>query len=154
MKLIKRISDWIGRGSTHRKQMKRLGIFALLLLVVFFIPALICLWDDLNITCGDAKYKNYVIEHASEIRKHEEGNGEMYIIDTCEFNYYQDVTIRMNSDSCYTLVFWGDRDSWLWDFKLDKHFRVDIPYNRYKGENIDKDISVISLVTDLKNKAR
>ena len=98
------------------------------------------------VACGQTKYNNYVIDNADKIREYKEGNANVYIIDTCKLNYYQDVTIRMNSDSCYTLVFWGDRDSWLWRFKLDKHFTVDVPYNRYKGENVDKDMSVISAV--------
>lgn len=97
------------------------------------------------VACGQTKYKNYVIENADKLRKSDNAEN-VFIIDTCEFNYYQDVTIRMNSDSCYTLVFWGDRDSWLWDWKLDKHFTVDVPYNRYKGKKVDKDMSVISAV--------
>ena len=96
--------------------------------------------------CGNAKYKDYVINHASDIREYKEGNANVYIIDTCEFRYYQDVTIRMNDSNSYTLVFWGDRDSWLWRFKLDKHFTVDIPYNKHKGINVDKDMSVIRAV--------
>ena len=98
------------------------------------------------VACGNAKYNDYVIKHASEMRKYKEGNPNVYIIDTCKYRYYKDITIKMINDSCYALVFWGDRDSWLWDFKKDKYFTIDIPYNRYKGNNVDKDMSVVSAV--------
>ncbi len=75
--------------------------------------------------CGDTKYKKYVIEHSSEIRKYKGGNGDTYIIDTCNMKYWKDITIRRNSDSSYTVVFWRDRDLWLWMFRSEKSITMD-----------------------------
>jgi hypothetical protein len=87
--------------------------------------------------------KKYIIEHASMIVKDEYG----FKIDTCiGLPYYTDISIRVDSDSSYSVVFWGDRNSFLWNFKLDKTFSVDIPYNRYKNHNTELDEKIISLL--------
>lgn len=88
--------------------------------------------------------KNYIIEHQDDMIKYKTNR---YKIDTCEFNYYTDITIRI-SDSSYNVIFWGDRKSWKWGHKLDKYFEIDIPYNRYKGKNIDIDVEIIKILTE------
>jgi hypothetical protein len=96
----------------------------------------------------DNKCKKVIIENKKSIRYDAENN--VFKIDSTTFNYYTDISIKLNGDSCYYIVFWGDRDSWLWDFKLDKNFSIDIPYNRYKGKNIDKDVEIINILNSVK----
>jgi len=109
----------------------------------------IILYFVLSITiftsCSNDKYKDYIIEHSEEIYESDKAN-KLYKIDTCEYNYYTDVTIKLLDDSTYMVVFWGDRNSYLWDWKLDKVFTVDISYNNYKGIDVDKDRKIMKLI--------
>lgn len=102
----------------------------------------------LCVGCGNARYKNYVIEHADKIKK-SENTKNVYEIDSCDYKYYTNISIRMMGDSSYILVFWGNRDSWLWNWKLDKDISVDIPHNIYKGKNVEKDIRLINAIKKL-----
>lgn len=90
------------------------------------------------------KYKNYIIEHSDDIRVGRDSVN--FNIDSCKYNYFTDVTLQIHDDSSYRVIFWGDRDSWLWGIKLDDYFSVDIPYNRYKGKNVEKDIQIIEIL--------
>lgn len=96
--------------------------------------------------------KNYIIENSDKIVP----RGDIFTDDTFIYDidslkgYYTDITIRLNSDSSYSVVYWGDRDSWLWDFKLDYYYSVDIPYNRSKGIDVSKDIELINILKNIK----
>lgn len=59
-------------------------------------------------------------------------------------NYYTDVTFRLTSDSSYIVIFWGDRESCMWNIRKDFMFSVDIPYNRSKGKDVTRDIQLIN----------
>jgi hypothetical protein len=90
--------------------------------------------------------KKYIIDHASEIYKTE----DCFVIDTCiDRSYYTDVSIRINSDSSYSVVFWGNRESFLWNFRKDKSFTVDVPYKRYKGKNIKLDEQILFILKNI-----
>lgn len=39
----------------------------------------------------------------------------------------------------------GDRDSFLWELRKDKKIMSSIPYDRYKGKNVDIDVELISV---------
>jgi len=95
--------------------------------------------------CGNRKYKEYIIEHSSELRKNND-IPNIYNLDTCELSYYTDVTVSLIDDSSYSVVFWGDRDSWLWNWKLDKHFVVDDPYNNHKKINTTQDNEILKII--------
>ena len=101
------------------------------------------------------KYKNYVINHSDEIYMTEYG---VFKIDSCEIKYYTDISIRTTelifNDTAYSIIFWGDRNSWKWKYKKDKYFNVDVKYNRYNGENVDKDLMILYTLEliKLKNK--
>jgi hypothetical protein len=97
----------------------------------------------------DKGMKKYVLSH-KEMLKKEENN--LLMIPSTDYKYYKDITLRLldSADSTYQIVFWGDRESILWRFKLDKHITVSIPYNRYKGKDVNLDTQVFDLINNLK----
>jgi hypothetical protein len=123
------------------KKLSKFNIFSLLAALTGFTMFIISL--VLTTEISTKKCKKYIIEHVSLIYKNEHG----FKIDTCiGLPYYTDITIRMDSDSSYNVVFWGNRESFLWDFRLDKSFSVDIPYEKYKKHNTILDEELISLL--------
>ena len=96
----------------------------------------------------DKKIKKYVLAHKEMIRKEKYG----LVIPSTDYKYYKEITLRLvdNSDSAYQIVFWGDRESILWSFKLDKLVLVDVSYNRYKGKNVELDEKVFELINNTK----
>ena len=101
-------------------------------------------------SCGDNSYKDYILDHADQITKDESDDGAKYYrIDITESSYYTDITIRQLDDSSYTAVFWGDRESFLWDFRLDHDFTIDVPYNRYKNKNVERDVKILEALNKL-----
>jgi len=90
--------------------------------------------------------KNFIIENVDRI---EVLDSDYYEIDSLK-GYYTDVTIKFKSDSSYTVIYWGDRNSWLWDFKSDYFYTVDVPYNRSKGIDVSKDIKLLNVIKDIK----
>jgi ABC-type uncharacterized transport system auxiliary subunit len=95
----------------------------------------------------DKGMKKYVLAHKAMLKK-EENN--LLVIPSTDYKYYKDITLRLldGTDSTYQIVFWGDRESMLWRFKLDKHITVSIPYNRYKGKNVNLDTQVFDLIKE------
>jgi len=88
------------------------------------------------------------LAHKDMIKKTEYG----LVIPSTDYKYYKDITLRLldKSDSTYQIIFWGDRESILWDFKLDKDVRVTIPYNRYKDKDVALDVQVFELIKNFK----
>ncbi len=97
---------------------------------------------------SDKGMKKYVLAHKDMIKK----EGNILKISSTDFKYYKDVYLRLldGVDSTYQIVFWGDRNSKLWDFKLDKSITVTIPYNRYKNKNVNLDVQVFELINNFK----
>lgn len=58
--------------------------------------------------------------------------------------YYGEVSFTLTDDSSYVMVLWGDRESLWWNIRKDKVILVDVPYDRYKGRNVDLDVELIS----------
>jgi len=114
----------------------------------FIFTFLIFYWIGMQINKKE-NTKNFIITHERNIVTEKTGDNKLYVI---KFNrgYYTDMTIRMNSDSSYTIVKWGDRDSWMWGFKLDYHFDVDIPYDRSKGKDVSMDVELINIIKAIK----
>ena len=96
----------------------------------------------------DKKIKKYVLAHKDQIKKEKYG----LVIPSTDYKYYKDITLRLikGTDSTYQIVFWGDRESILWSFKLDKLVLVDVSYNRYKGKNVELDEKVFELINNTK----
>jgi len=90
--------------------------------------------------CNNNRFKRYVIEHRDDIVY----SGDNYFrIDSCDLKYYENVTIGMHDNNAYYMVFWGDRDSWQYQFRKDKHFQVDVKYERSKGRHVYNDLGVL-----------
>jgi hypothetical protein len=107
--------------------------------VIFFIITSFLFYKPSNKSC-----KKYIIKHANEIEK----NKNYFIIPNYDGLYYNEITIRLNDDG-YDVVYWGDRESFLWVFKLDKSFSVDTPYNKYKKYNTKLDEKILSLLKNI-----
>lgn len=84
--------------------------------------------------------KKYIIEHKDNIIKESESNYRLYSND---LKYYEEVTISIR-DNSYYIIFWGDRDSWKWNIKLDKNFSANIPYKEYKNKNVKLDKKLLT----------
>ena len=114
-------------------------IIGLILIITFTIIK----YEPIN------RSKYFIIKNKDKIKYVKDGDYSHYSIDSLK-GYYTDVSINLKSDSSYTVIFWGDRNSWLWDFKLDNYFTVDVPYNRYKGKDVEKDIEIINILKNIK----
>jgi len=87
--------------------------------------------------------KKYIIEHQDDITK---DGPNKYRLQTPDLNYYEEVTINLRSDKGYYIIFWGSRDSWKWNIKLDKNFDADIMYKEYKGKNTNLDRELLKTI--------
>jgi hypothetical protein len=113
--------------------------------IVFFIYAQV-----FNIT--ENRCKNYIIKHKNEIVSYKYNYFE---IKKCNLNYYTNITLKFYpKDSLYYLIFWGNRNSLLWNTRLDKNFLIDIRYNRYKNKNVKRDIEIYNLYKELKDSTK
>ena len=124
----------------------------LIILTSMIFGVLIGLWIISLIHTSENECKKYIIEHQGEIKNDssnewwDSSRTKYFKITSCDWKYFTDITIKKIDDSCYSVVFWGNRDSWWWDIKSDTYFTVDITYNKYKGKNVDKDIKIIEIL--------
>ena len=126
--------------------MKKLNkLKSILVSMGLIITTILCIF---NINTHN-KSKNFIIRNKDKIKYIENGDYSHYSIDSLS-GYYTDVSIHLTSDSTYKIIFWGDRNSWLWDYKLDYYFTEDIPYNRSKRKNIEKDVEIINILKNIK----
>jgi len=100
----------------------------------------------------DEYYKDLVIKHSDDIvatgkdvNYDNHKDKVHYKINELDHYYYEEVTIVRTGDN-YRIILWGNRDSWLWGFRTDKSIEVDIPYNRYKGKDVTKDLLIIDIL--------
>ena len=92
---------------------------------------------------SDRQCKKYIISHADDLRRSKQ-NPFILRIDSLELDYYQDATIRY-SDESYSIVFWGNRESFLWKVRRDKYFVMDIPYWKSKNLTTKDDETLIEI---------
>jgi len=118
----------------------RAGKYIILLNIIAFFVVL-----NLSLFKSENDLKDYVIKHKSEIYKSENLDNH-FKIDSCEYSYYTDISITLKGDSTYFVIFWGDRESYLWFLKKDTYFTVDIPYNRYENNDVEKDVKIINIL--------
>jgi hypothetical protein len=130
--------------------LKDWGILTIKILLLIILYATVSIIDHNYFS--EKECKNYIIEHKDELRTDNWSDNEWinFKLDSCDNIYYTDVTVRIKKDSSYNVIFWGDRDSWRWRFKLDKFFTIDIPYNRYKDKNIELDIKLYDIINKIK----
>jgi hypothetical protein len=127
--------------------------FAALGLNLFALSILIFLAISTSPYMTDNRCKKYIITNKDKlIKEHNDlATVELAILkpNIKFYHYYTDITLRLlysESDSTYQIIFWGDRNSWKWDFKRDKLVLVDIRYNRYKGKNVDLDLQIFNIL--------
>ncbi len=78
---------------------------------------------------GDSSAKQYVIDNYFKFENVSNDNFQpSKNLKTKDLFYYTDVTLRIISDSTYQIICWGDRNSILWYFKLDKQIVVTMNY--------------------------
>jgi hypothetical protein len=114
----------------------------LLVLIALGVIKLILTAEPSDIHC-----KRFVINHKDEIIK----EGSFYKIMHSDRKYYKDVTIRRFGTDGYSVIFWGDRDNWLWRFRLDKYFNADVPYRQSKHKDVLLDKEILEILTNLEN---
>lgn len=90
--------------------------------------------------------KDYIIQHTEKLQstEYDTMSSDSVLKIDIKNNYYTEVTLSITSDSSYTVIYWGDRESWMWSIRKDFYFSVDIPYNRYKKKNVSKDIDILN----------
>jgi len=111
--------------------------------------------------------KNYIIEHQDEIKLvdnswNNDSTIQHFKIPTVEGYYWGDITIRYYNDNHYNVIFWSDRQKmedkeflwrFLWNFKLDKDFDVDVKYREHKGKNVELDVEILKILKNEKRKS-
>ncbi len=104
-------------------------------------------------SCGTQQgCKNYIISHQQEIIKtdHNNNNNNYFSIPGYSGFYYKHITIKTTSDSSYTIILKGDKNSFLWKTKQDKYMVTDIANKRFLGIATKKDYEVFNIINQLK----
>jgi hypothetical protein len=116
--------------------MKKFKINTSITIVAYFILAIVFS------SCQSEKYqKEFLIDNVNKIEKVSENS---FVIENLD-GYYTEKSISFQSDSFYTIICWGDRNSFWWNIRKDKKIDVSIPYDRYKGKNVNIDVKLISV---------
>lgn len=105
-------------------------IFILMLVMVVF-----------HSCCTEKSQKEFIINN---IDKFEKLSDNSFVIEKLD-GYYTEKTISFQTDSSFTIICWGDRNSILWYLKKDKKITVSIPYDRSKNENVDIDVKLMNV---------
>jgi len=116
-----------------------------------------------SITTTEETQKQYVIDHCYDIKSTDVDfshlDCDVYKIDTCLLPYWDDITIQDYKDSAY-ILFWGDRDSWKWNFNSDKGFWIYRQYGNslvhdngeYVMQTVDEqDANIFYILDELKD---
>lgn len=91
-------------------------------------------------SCQPENYqKEFLIDNVDKMKKISDSS---FVIENLD-GYYTEKSISFQSDSSFTIICWGDRNSFWWNMRKDKHIEVSIPYNRYKSKNIETDIRLL-----------
>lgn len=81
--------------------------------------------------------KEFLIDNVNKLEKVSDNS---FVIENID-GYYTEKSISFHSDSSFTIICWGDRNSFWWNIKKDKNITVSIPYDRYKGKNLELKIN-------------
>lgn len=83
--------------------------------------------------------KEFLIDNVDKLKKVSDNS---FVIENLD-GYYTEKSISFQSDSSFTIICWGNRNSFWWDIRKDKRITVSIPYDRYKGKNVDIDVKLV-----------
>jgi predicted oxidoreductase (fatty acid repression mutant protein) len=90
---------------------------------------------------SETSQKEFLIDNVYKMEKVSETS---FVIENLD-GYYTEKSISFQSDSSFTIICWGDRNSFLWNIRKDKKITVSIPYDRYKGKNVDIDVKLVGV---------
>jgi predicted oxidoreductase (fatty acid repression mutant protein) len=90
---------------------------------------------------SETSQKEFLIDNVCKMEKVSETS---FVIENLD-GYYTEKSISFQSDSSFTIICWGDRNSFLWNIRKDKKITVSIPYDRYKGKNVDIDVKLVGV---------
>lgn len=91
-------------------------------------------------SCDMERYeKEFMIDNVHKLKKVSDNS---FVIENLD-GYYTEKSISFQSDSSFTIICWGDRNSFWWNIRKDKKITVSIPYDRYKGKNIHLDLEIL-----------
>ena len=90
---------------------------------------------------AETSHKEFLIDNVDKIEKVSETS---FVIENLD-GYYTEKSISFQLDSSFTIICWGDRNSFLWNIMKDKKITVSIPYDRYKDKNVDIDVKLVSV---------
>ena len=111
-------------------------IIALLIILVSQTPYL-----------GEKKMKKYVLEHQDQIEKTSNEYMSYLTIPKTEYKYYTDISLKLLDENTYMLIFWGDRNTWKWNIKLDNDITVDVKYKEIvKNKDVTLDKKVLEFI--------
>lgn len=95
----------------------------------------------------DNTAKSFIIDNKDSIKMQLDWEKDTFFTLNYDGFYYQDITIKKLDNECYTIVFWGDRKSWLWNIKLDKQITFDIPYDiSVNGQANPNDLAILYIL--------
>lgn len=115
-----------------------------MLLLAFALPLI---FVSLLLGNRDDYWKDYIINNQEKIYKYDD---KTYFIDFSS-GYYRDLSISVSDSSFYVIV-WGLRDSYLWTLKKDYQFECSIPYSRFKGYDVSKEIEILKILKSCQKK--
>jgi predicted oxidoreductase (fatty acid repression mutant protein) len=90
---------------------------------------------------SETSQKEFLIDNVYKMEKVSETS---FVIENLD-GYYTEKSISFQSDSSFTIICWGDRNSFLWNIRKDKKITVSIPYDRYEGKNVDIDVKLVGV---------
>jgi hypothetical protein len=90
---------------------------------------------------SETSQKEFLIDNVDKMEKVSETS---FVIENLD-GYYTEKSISFQSDSSFTVICWGDRNSFWWNIRKDKKITVSIPYDRYKGKNVDIDVKLVGV---------
>ncbi len=82
--------------------------------------------------------KNHIASEHEFLYETSQDHLKTYRLDVPYSEYYEYAQVKVFKDQLF-IIFWGDRDSWLWKFKLDNHFYVE----RSSKNPLDKKLFII-----------
>lgn len=88
----------------------------------------------------EARHKQFILDNVGMFKKVSENS---FVAENLK-GYYTEISISFQTDSSFTIILWGDRNSIIWDIIKDKKISVSLPYDRHKGKNVDLDVRLMS----------
>lgn len=113
---------------------------------VLFIISYIWFFILNDIGINQDKLISYLIKNENNIERDLPCENCFYVKDFNDKNYYTDMSISVSNDSSYIIILWGNRNHIMYEHKKDVIVTIDIPYNRYKGKDVAKQVRLYQIL--------